>query len=152
MSSANVKFVHVPYARGLAPALNDLLGGHVHLMFANLSDAKPHVQGGRLKALAVTSAQPVDGLPGVPPASRFVPGLLSETWYALAAPAQTPAPIVEKIASDVASVLKGPDVRERLAALSLTPVASAPQHATAFVEAEAERWRVVIDKVGLKPE
>jgi tripartite-type tricarboxylate transporter receptor subunit TctC len=152
MSSANLELVHVPYARGLAPALNDLLGGHVDLMFANLSDAKPHVEAGKLKALAVTSADPISSLPGVPPISRVIPGLLVETWFALAAPGETPAPIVAKIASDVASVLMSPAVTERLRTLSLTPVGNSPKDASAFVEADASRWQSVIEKIGLKPE
>jgi tripartite-type tricarboxylate transporter receptor subunit TctC len=152
MSSAKLEFAHVPYAKGLAPALNDLLGGHVDLMFANLSDAKAHVEAGRLKALAVTSAGPISSLPGVSPISRVVPGLVVETWYALAAPSATPAPIAAKIASDVAAVLKSPVVTERLRTMSLTPVGNSPSEASAFVEADAKRWQSVIETIGLKPE
>lgn len=152
MSSAKLEFVHVPYAKGLAPALNDLLGGHVDLMFANLSDAKPHVEAGRLKALAVTSAGPTSSLPSVSPISRVVPGLVVETWYALAAPGATPAPIVAKIAADVAAALKSPRVAERLQTLSLTPVGNSPNDASAFVEADAKRWQSVIETIGLQPE
>ena len=114
MSAANVQLVHVPYAKGLAPALNDLLGGHVDLMFANLSDAKSHVEAGTLKALAVTSTDEISALPRVEPISRSFPGLIAEAWYALAAPGETPAPIVEKIASDVKSVLTSAPVTARL--------------------------------------
>jgi tripartite-type tricarboxylate transporter receptor subunit TctC len=152
MSAASVQFAHVPYSKGLAPALNDLLGGHVDLMFANLSDVRAHVQAGKLKALGVTSSEPVDSLPGVEPIGRVVPGLIAETWYALAAPAQTPASAIAKIAADVSSVLTSPAVVERLRAMSLTPVASAPNGASAFIEADAGRWQRVIEKVGLKPE
>jgi tripartite-type tricarboxylate transporter receptor subunit TctC len=152
MSAAGFELVHVPYAKGLAPALNDLLGGHVDLMFANLSDARPHVESGKLKALGVASAEPISALPGVPPISRVVPGLLAETWYALAAPGQTPPDIVAKIASDVTSVLANPLVVERFRALSLTRVGNSPGDATAFVAAEAKRWQNVIETIGLKPE
>jgi len=152
MSSANLELVHVPYAKGLAPALNDLLGGHVDLMFANLSDAKPYVEAGKLKALAITSADPINSLPGVPPISGVIPGLVVETWFALAAPSGTPAPIVAKIASDVASVLRSSAVAERLQTLSLTSVGNSPKDASAFVEADAKRWQSVIEKIGLKPE
>ena len=152
MSSANLELVHVPYPKGLAPALNDLLGGHVDLMFANLSDAKPYVEAGKLKALAITSADPINSLPGVPPISGVIPGLVVETWFALAAPSGTPAPIVAKIASDVASVLRSSAVAERLQTLSLTSVGNSPKDASAFVEADAKRWQSVIEKIGLKPE
>jgi tripartite-type tricarboxylate transporter receptor subunit TctC len=144
--------VHVPYAKGLAPALNDLLGGHVDLMFANLSDARPHVEAGKLKALGVTSADPISALPRVEPISRSFPGLIAETWYALAAPGETPPPIVAQIASDVRSVLTSSPVTARLEAMSLTTVGSTPTDASAFVEADAKRWQSVIEKIGLQAE
>jgi tripartite-type tricarboxylate transporter receptor subunit TctC len=152
MSAADVQFVHVPYAKGLAPALNDLLGGQVDLMFANLSDARPHVETGKLKALGVTSAGPVGALPGVEPISRALPGLIAETWYGVAAPGGTPAPIVAKIASDVASVLTSPAVAERFRTMSLTVVGNSPKDASAFVEDDARRWQSVIAKIGLQAE
>jgi tripartite-type tricarboxylate transporter receptor subunit TctC len=151
-SAANLDLAHVPYARGLAPALNDLLGGHVDLMFANLSDAKPHAEAGRLKALAVTSAEPSSALPGVAPISSVVPGLVAETWYGVAAPGETPAPLLARIAADISAVLTTPVISERLRAMSLTPVGSAPSDAAAFVEADARRWQSVIEKIGLRPE
>lgn len=152
MSAANVQLVHVPYAKGLAPALNDLLGGHVDLMFANLSDAKPHVEAGKLKALAVTSAEATSVLPRVEPISRSFPGLIAETWYALAAPGETPALIVEKIASDVRSVLTSAPVAARLETMSLTTVGSSPKDASTFVEGDARRWQSVIERIGLQAE
>lgn len=152
MSSESLKFTHVPYTKGLAPALNDLLAGHVDLMFANLSDVRAHVAAGKLKALGVTSAGPVGSLPGVQPISRVVQDLVAETWYGLAAPSGTPASVVAKISSDVTLALMSPTVSERLQAMSLTPVMSSPKDATAFVEADAKRWRAVIEKIGLQPE
>jgi tripartite-type tricarboxylate transporter receptor subunit TctC len=152
MSAAHVQLVHVPYAKGLAPALNDLLGGHVDLMFANLSDARGHVEAGKLKALAVTSADAIGAFPDVEPISRTVPGLIAETWFALAAPGETPAPIVAKIASDVKEVLTSAPVTARLKTMSLTTVGSSPQDASAFVEEDANRWHSVIEKIGLQAE
>jgi tripartite-type tricarboxylate transporter receptor subunit TctC len=152
MSAANVQMVHVPYAKGLAPALNDLLGGHVDLMFANLSDVRPHIEAGNLKALGVTSSESIASLPGVQPISRVIPGLSVETWFALAAPAETPAPVVTKIASDMASVLTRSDVTERLRMMSLTTVGSSPSEAAAFVENDAGRWHSLIEKIGLQAE
>jgi tripartite-type tricarboxylate transporter receptor subunit TctC len=152
MAATGARLVHVPYAKGLAPALNDLLGGHVDLMFANLSDAKPHLEAGKLKALGITSAEPIDALPGIQPISRTIPGLVAETWYALAAPSETPTLVVSKIAADVASALASPAVVARLRTMSLTPVGNSPKEAAAFVEADSARWQAVIEKVGLKPE
>ena len=151
-SAAGIHLEHVPYPKGLAPALNDLLGGHVDLMFANLSDARPYVVSGRLKALGVTSAEAIGTLPDVEPISRVIPGLIMETWFALAAPGETPAAIVTKIASDTAAVLGSPTVTERLRTMSLTVVGNSPTEAAAFVEEDARRWSRVIEKIGLQPE
>jgi tripartite-type tricarboxylate transporter receptor subunit TctC len=151
-TATQVELVHVPYSRGLAPALKDLLGGHVQLMFANLSDARPHVEAGRLKALAVTSAEPVGSLPGVAPAARVVPGLVAETWYGIATADATPAPTVARIAADVGAILASPAAGERLRAMSLTPVGNSPADAAAFVDSDARRWQGVIEMIGLKPE
>ena len=112
----------------------------------------PRVEAGKLKALGVTSAEPIGSLPGVRPISREIPGLIVETWYALVAPGETPAPVVAKIASDVTAALNNPAVIERLRTMSLTPVGNTPNEASAFVEADARRWQAVIEKIGLKPE
>jgi tripartite-type tricarboxylate transporter receptor subunit TctC len=101
--AAGVNLVHVPYAKGFAPALTDLLGGHVDLMFANLSDARHLIKEGRLKAIAVASADPIDELKDVSPISRELPEFVSLTWFALAAPHATPASVVQKISADVAA-------------------------------------------------
>jgi tripartite-type tricarboxylate transporter receptor subunit TctC len=151
MSSADVRFGHVPYPKGISPAINDLLGGHVDLMFANLADVSPHVEAGTLKALGVTSAEPLSRLHGVQPVHRAVPGLVSETWFALAAPASTPEAVIAKIAADVSSTLTIPAVLERLRLLALTPVGSSPKDAAAYVANETKRWHTVIEKIGLKP-
>lgn len=151
-SAAGIQLEHVPYSKGLAPALNDLLGGHVDLMFANLSDARAYVVSGKLKALGVTSAEAVAALPEVEPISRVIPGLIVETWFALAAPGQTPGPLMTKIASDTASVLSSQTVTERLRTMSLTVVGNSPTEASAFVEDDARRWHRVTEKIGLQPE
>ena len=152
ISAAGIRIEHVPYTKGLAPALNDLLGGHVDLMFANLSDARAYVMSSKLKALGVTSAQAISTLPEVEPISRLIPGLVMETWFALAAPSKTPASIVTKVASDAAEVLGSPTVVERLRTMSLTVVGSSPAEAAAFVADDARRWHGVIERIGLQPE
>jgi len=151
-SAAGIQLEHVPYPKGLAPALNDLLGGHVDLMFANLSDARAYVVSGKLKALGVTSAEAISTLPEAEPISRVIPGLIMETWFALAAPGKTPAPLVTKIASDTASALSSPTVTERLRTMSMTLVGNSPMEASAFVEDDARRWHGVIEKIDLQPE
>lgn len=151
-SAAGIQLEHIPYTKGMAPALNDLLGGHVNLMFANLSDARAYVVSGKLKALGVTSAEAISTIPEAEPISRVIPGLIMETWFALAAPSKTPAPILTKIASDTAAVLGSPTVIERLRTMSLTVVGNSPAEAAAFVEDDARRWHRVIEKIGLQPE
>jgi tripartite-type tricarboxylate transporter receptor subunit TctC len=151
-SSAGLDLVHVPYSRGLAPALNDLLGGQVHVMFANLSDARSHIEAGKLKAIAVSSAQSVDALPGVSPVSRTLPGLQGETWYAMAAPKGTPPEILHRISSDAASALASASVAERLRGMNLSPIGNSPEEASRFVAEDSERWRKVIEQVGIRPQ
>jgi tripartite-type tricarboxylate transporter receptor subunit TctC len=151
-SAAGIQLQHVPYSKGLASALNDLLGGHVDFMFVNLSDARAYVVSGKLKALGVTSAEAISALPEVAPISRVIPGLIMQTWFALAAPGKTPAPLVMKIASDTVSVLSSPTVIERLRTMSLTVVGNSPTEASSFVEDDARRWRSVTEKIGLQPE
>ncbi|MEH2558005.1 tripartite-type tricarboxylate transporter receptor subunit TctC [Bradyrhizobium algeriense] len=147
-----IDLVHVPYARGYPQALTDLVGGQVDLMFVNLSDAKQLIQSGQLKAIAVADANPIKGLTDVSPISRQIPGFTSLTWFAIAAPRATPRPIVEQISADVVSAMKSPMVADRLKALSLTLVETAPAEASSFVEEEAERWHKVINRIGLQPE
>ncbi|WP_334431714.1 Bug family tripartite tricarboxylate transporter substrate binding protein [Bradyrhizobium sp. AZCC 1610] len=147
-----IDLVHVPYAKGYPQALTDLVGGQVDLMFVNLSDAKQLIQSGQLKAIAVADANPIKGLTDVSPISRQIPGFTSLTWFAIAAPRATPRPIVEQISADVVSAMKSPVVADRLKALSLTLVETAPAEASSFVEEEAERWHKVINRIGLQPE
>jgi tripartite-type tricarboxylate transporter receptor subunit TctC len=147
-----IDLVHVPYAKGYPQALTDLVGGQVDLMFVNLSDAKQLIQSGQLKAIAVGDANPIKDLTDVSPISTQIPGFASLTWFAIAAPRATPRPIVEQISADVASAMKSPMVADRLKALSLTLVETAPAEASSFVEEEAERWHKVINRIGLQPE
>jgi len=151
-SEAGIDLVHVPYAKGYPQALTDLVGGQVDLMFANLSDAKPLIQSGRLKAIAVADSNSLEELPGVLPISGQIPGFTSLTWFAIAAPRGTPRAIVEQISTDVAAAMKSPSVTGRLEALSLTLVESKSAEASSFVEEEAQRWHKVIDLIGLQPE
>jgi tripartite-type tricarboxylate transporter receptor subunit TctC len=150
--TAGINLVHVPYAKGFAPALNDLVGGHVDVMFANLPDAKSLVAAGQLKAIAVASADPIDELPHVAAISRELPGFKSVTWFALAAPRATPASTVDKIFQDVAAAMKDRTIVDRLRALSLAAVVNSPAEAAIFVQEDAQRWQKVIDLIGLPPE
>jgi tripartite-type tricarboxylate transporter receptor subunit TctC len=140
---ANVKLQNVPY-RGSAPALNDLVGGDVDCMFDNLGVSLQLVKAGKLKLLAVASPNRMASLPAVPTIAETLPEFESVTWYAIVAPAGTPAAVVDKVNSAINEALQDPDVQKRLADLSAEPVGGTPQAADAYLKKEAERWKNVI--------
>jgi tripartite-type tricarboxylate transporter receptor subunit TctC len=150
--AARIDMVHIPYPKGYAPALTDLIAGHVDLMFANLSDAKRLIDGGELKAIAVASNGPVNDLRGVMPVSQNFPELISQTWMALAAPRGLPPSIADKIVADVGVAMRAPSMVGRLKTLSLTSVVNSPAEAAILVEQDARRWQKVVNMIGLRPE
>jgi tripartite-type tricarboxylate transporter receptor subunit TctC len=149
--AAKIDFVHVPY-KGLAPAMTDLLGGHVDMMFDNLTNALPQIRDGKVKALAVASEARIAELPDVPAIAELFPGFYSTSWFAIVAPPKTPPDIAAKISQAIAATLKLPDVVERYRALASTPVGSSPAETEVFLKKESERWRQVIAAAGIKPE
>jgi tripartite-type tricarboxylate transporter receptor subunit TctC len=149
--AAKIDFVHVPY-KGLAPAMTDLLGGHVDMMFDNLTNALPQVRDGKVKALAVAGASRIPELPDVPAIAEMYPGFYSTSWFAIVAPPKTPPEIAGKISQLIAATLKMPDVIERYRALASTPVGNSPAEMAAFLKTESARWREVIKAAGIKPE
>src|SRR5918992_47339 len=139
-SIAGIDAVHVPY-KGGAPALNDLVGGQLSFMIENVPGTMPFVRGGKLRALAITSAQrsPLD--PALPTmAEAGVPGYEVVGWNGLVAVAGTPPEIVARLQAEVGKVLRLPEVRERLAALGAEPVGNTPDEFGAFLRAEMTRW------------
>jgi tripartite-type tricarboxylate transporter receptor subunit TctC len=147
---AGVKFNHVPY-RGTAPAMNDLLGGHILFMFDNLSSSLPQHQSGKLKILAICMPERSPLLPEVPTMSEAaLPGFTSVAWFGLVAPEGTPDDIVAEISKAVAGVLESEDVRKRFAAQGATPIGNSPREAAAFIERERVLWGGVIEKAKLK--
>lgn len=148
---AGVSMLHVPY-KNSPQVLNDMLGGSIDLTFANLIDALPLVVAGRLKALAIGSAERSPYLPAVPALAEAMPGFISTTWFALAAPPRTPAAVIDKLAAAVVETLKQPDATARLQMLKATPLLSSPSEAAAFFADESERWRKVIVAADIRPE
>lgn len=142
-SMAGVKMVHVPY-KGSAPALTDLLGAQVDLMFVELSSVLTHIKAGNLRVLAVGSEKPNELLPKVPTISEVLPGFTSTTWFAMAAPPKTPAPVLNKLSAAIAEALKQPDVAKRLAEMSLEGVGSSPAETAEFMKRETELWGKVL--------
>lgn len=147
-----LNMLHVPY-KGSAPAVTDLLGGQVQSMFDNTPSALPHVQGGRLRAVAITSAQRSPLLPDVPTvAESGFPGFDVQSWFALAAPAGTPQPVIQRLNADLNKVLNAPEVRQRFQELAATAAPGTPAQMRSFATAEIQRWREVVKASGAKAE
>ena len=138
--------VHVPY-RGGGPAISDLLAGHVQLSFMTVLEASGHIKNGKLRALAVTSAQRVSALPEVPTlAENAVPGFNSIRWIGLLAPAGTPREIVDKISADVREVLASDEVRSKLIELGAAPQGNTPAQFAALIEGDRKRYARIIEE------
>ena len=152
MSAAGVRIAHVPYSRGLPPALVDLLAERIDVMFVNLADALPHIRGGKLKAIAVASETRIPELPDTAAIAETLPGFRSTTWYAIVAPPGTPAAVVGKLSGEIAEVLRTPEVTKRLQDVGASPGGTSPEQSGAFIAAESNRWRDVIQSAGVKLE
>jgi tripartite-type tricarboxylate transporter receptor subunit TctC len=146
---AKVKFVQVPY-RGSAPALQGLLAGDVDIMFDNLGVSLALVQSGKLKLIAVGTEKRMAALPDVPTIAETLPGFAASAWFGVVAPPKTPAAIAAKVSADIAEAVRQPDIRKRLAELSAEPVGGSPAETGAFMKAEVERWKNVIDAANVK--
>ena len=148
-TQAGVFVTHIPY-RGSGPMLQDLMAGQVQMSIDNLPSALPLIQAGKLRALAVTSMQPVASLPGVPAVAATLPGYAAEAWFVLVAPAGTPQPIIDKLSAEVDRILKKPEVVERFAKLGATPVGGTPKQLGDFIAAETQKWKTVVGASGAK--
>lgn len=149
---SKLKMLHVPY-RGSAPAVTDLLGGQVDSMFDNTPSALPHVQAGKLRAIAITSAQRSPLLPDVPTlAESGYAGFDVQSWFGLAAPAGTPRAVIEQVNAALNKVLAQPEVRTRLQELAATPDGGTPDKMRQFAAAEIKRWREVVKESGASAE
>ena len=150
-AAAGIRTNHVPYG-GLAPAVTDLLAGHVDMMFDNLGNSLAHIQAGKLKVLGVAGESRIPELPDVPAISETYPGFLSTSWFAVVAPPKTPQPIADKLSAAIAETLRSPDVEQKLRRFAISPVGSSPAEAAAFLRKEAARWREAIASAGIKLE
>jgi len=147
---AGVSMTHVPY-KGSAPAVTDLLGGQVQLMFDNLPSALPQIKAGKLRALAVTSAQRASALPDVPTvAEAGLPGFDATSWFGLLAPAGTPKDVVAKLNAEVAKWLASPEAREKLASQGAIAAGQSPEDFTRHIAAETAKWQKVVKESGAK--
>jgi tripartite-type tricarboxylate transporter receptor subunit TctC len=149
--AAGIRMVHIPY-KGLAPALTDVLAGHVDMMFDNIGNTLVHIKRGTVKGIAVASKERLPDLPELPTMAETYPGFYSATWFAVVAPPRTPPEIAAKLSQAIAEILKLPDVSARFRELSCVPVGSSPAETATLLKEEAERWHKVIATAGIKPE
>ena len=141
---AGVDISHIPYP-GAAPAITDLLGGNVSAMFAGIPALQAHIKSGKLRALGVTSSARSTEFPTVPTiAESGYPGFEAMFWFATFAPALTPAPIVEKLHSNIVKALQSPDVQARMNDAGVNIAASSPEQLTEYIKAESTKWEKVI--------
>ncbi|RYF18649.1 MAG: tripartite tricarboxylate transporter substrate binding protein [Comamonadaceae bacterium] len=147
-SMAKVDMIHVPY-KGSAPAVSDLIGGQIDIMFDNMPSAIQHVRSGRLKAIAVTTAKRSPELPNVPTiAEAGVPGYEATSWFGMFAPAATPAPIVTRLNTALVKVLSDADVKKKLAEQGAEPYAEKPEQFAEFIRKETAKWSQVVKASG----
>jgi len=149
--AANIETTHVPY-KGLAPALTDLMAGHVDLMFDNLGNSIEHIKAGRLKALGIADEAEVSELPGVRPISKTYPSVHSTSWFGVVAPPKTPPEIANRLSQAIAEVLHTPDVTEKLHRMSFEPVGNSPNEMSNFIADESSRWSAVVQASGIRPQ
>lgn len=146
---AGVKMVHVPY-RGSSQATQDLIGGRVDLMFDNAPQILPHIRAGSVRGLAITTAKRSPSAPEFAPVGDTLPGFDVSSWFALFAPARTPAAVIARVQTDTKAALADPVVREKMAALAAEPIGNTPAELGAFLKAEMQKWGQLIKDIGIK--
>jgi tripartite-type tricarboxylate transporter receptor subunit TctC len=146
---ARVQMTHVPY-RGAGPAMTDLLGGQVDMMFATAAAASPHIAGGKLRALGVTTPQRAPAIRNVPAIAETVPGYAVESWYGLFAPAGTPPDVIGKLHDAARKATETAAFRQMIEPEGLTPSAGTPADLDAYVRGETARWARVVKENNVK--
>jgi tripartite-type tricarboxylate transporter receptor subunit TctC len=149
---AGVQMTHIPY-KGGGPALQDVIAGHVGLMFENMPSILPHVQAGRLRGIATTGPKRSPAIPELPTMieSGF-PGFEAGSWYGLFAPIGTPPEVIERLHREVVNALKNPEMQKQLLAQGAEPIGNSPQEFTSFINAEVAKWAKAIKDSGAKAE
>jgi tripartite-type tricarboxylate transporter receptor subunit TctC len=151
-SMAGIDVRHIPY-RGTAPAVTDIISGQIHAMFANALTAKPQIDSGKVRALAVSGPKSIDALPSVPPVARVgVPKYDAMQWYGLLAPAGTPPEIIALLRAEAVKVLHTEDMKEKLASDGAEPVGSTPAEFAALITSELEKWTNVARVAKIEPQ
>lgn len=148
---AQVEMIHVPY-RGAGPAITDLLGGQVDMIFGTAAAVSSFVDSGKLRAIGVTTAAASEAFKGVPPIAQDVPGYQVESWYGLYAPAGTPADVIAKLSAAAKKAAHSPEFSKKIEQEGLAVVASDPAELDRYVKAEEARWRKIVKENNIKPD
>lgn len=146
---AGTDILHVPY-KGATPVIADLVGGQVNMGFINISLARPHMDGGRLRGLAVTTLKRSAALPELPALAEVFPGFEVNTWFGIMAPAGTPKAVVARLHTEIAKVLKAPDFAARLVQNGLDAEGSTPEEFSARIRSDLVQWRGIIKATGIR--
>ena len=149
--AGGLDIVHVPY-RGVAPALTDLLGGQVQVLFTNLALLIGYIETGKLRALAITTATRSEALPNIPTIGEFVPGYEASSVFGLGAPRNTSTEIIDRLSNEISAALADPGFKARLAHLDGTALSGSPADFGKLIAEETEKWRRVIQLANIKPE
>lgn len=148
-SMAGVQMTHIPY-KGSAPAMTDLLGGQIDLVFDTILTVLPHAKQGKVKVIGVTTDTRSPVMPDVPPISETVPGYSMSSWIGVVVAKGTPKPIVDRLQSEIAKALNVPEVREKLLSQAAQPIGSTPEQFREFIKQETIRWGKVVKESGAK--
>jgi tripartite-type tricarboxylate transporter receptor subunit TctC len=146
-----ISMIHVPY-RGGAPALTDMISGQVQVMFDNVPTSIEFIRAGKLRPLAVTTAQRSEVLPDLPTVADFVPGYEASAWYGVGAPKGTPAEIIDKLNSEINAILANPKTKSRFAELGASLIGGSPADFGRLVVEETDKWGKVVRYSGAKPD
>jgi tripartite-type tricarboxylate transporter receptor subunit TctC len=149
--AAKIDIVHVPY-KGGGPAVTDLMGGKVDMLFTGAPVTMPHIKSGKLKLLAVTDSRRAGALPETPTVGESLPGYSFDNWYGIMAPQGTPRPVIDRLNAEVLRILALPDVRERFTSLGAEPTPSTPERFGSVMKADAEKWGGIIRQAGVRAE
>ena len=150
--AAGVEAAHIPY-KGSAPSVADLIGGQVQYTFDTITAVLPQVKGGRLKAIAVATAQRSALVPDVPTLSESgLPGFTGGTWFGVLAPVGTPAAVVDRLSRELAAILRSEAMKKEFESRGIEPVGDTPQEFGRYIASESERWTALAAKIGLRPE
>jgi tripartite-type tricarboxylate transporter receptor subunit TctC len=150
-SMAAINMTHVPY-KGGAPALQDLLGGSVDVMFDIVSSVRPHIASGKLRGLAVTGLKRSPAAPDLPTAAETIPGFEASAWFGILAPAGTPSEVVGRLNKELVRIVKGPELQQLFSAQAMEPVGSTPEQFAETIKQDLAKWSKVIRDAGIKPE